>query len=276
MQLVSTSDQLRDAVARVPRTSGACTTNFYASATQAAKWITARALRMYEDPKRAVLILHRDGGLDRLYHVAADLSALSTALATLSPTPEARTIVTDLIGKADPLNAVVHSHREHGFSIHTRLLRMQSTTPAQETQSANKGVESASEHDVPRIHQFLAERLDPLSEQVPDIQVIRDAVAARSILVALQGVELVGVLIYEIVGFTATLRYWQVDARSRDMGVGATLMRGFLQRCEGCRRILLWVIASNSDAISKYRHYGFREDGLTDDILVKQVETELR
>ena len=47
-------------------------------------------------------------------------------------------------------------------------------------------------------------------------------------------------------------------------------MHAFLARCTTSRRVVLWVIADNVDAISKYGHYGFSEDGMIDNIMVSQ------
>ena len=269
MKRVADTAKLANAIGRVARSRAGYTTNFFAAPADTARWIASGALSLLQD-ERAVLILRRDANFQRLYHVASDTAALSSALGALDAIVPATTIVTDLIGKCEGPRSVVNAHAGNGFMAYARLLRMHRLAqPPGEEWRSDPGVVQARAGDAQRIHAFFDKQLDPYSEQVPEGAQLNDAVAKGAVLVVEHGSELAGVLIHATAGLTTTLRYWHVDERFRNLGVGAKLMRTFLRLCADSRRILLWVIAGNDNAISRYRHYGFQDDSLADDIMVK-------
>jgi ribosomal protein S18 acetylase RimI-like enzyme len=55
----------------------------------------------------------------------------------------------------------------------------------------------------------------------------------------------------------------------RGQGVGSKLMRMFFHLCPEARRVVLWVITTNENAITKYDHYHFKPDGLLDQVMIK-------
>jgi len=81
-----------------------------------------------------------------------------------------------------------------------------------------------------------------------------------------------GVLVFEVIGFTSLLRYWYVNPAYRDQGIGAQLIRTFFQLSRGTKRILLWVVSNNGDAIARYQHYAFTRERLVDCVLTKKAD----
>jgi len=272
MAVVTHVAELTHAIAQVARSGADYTANFFASPAETERWIASQTLSLLEE-EQAVLILRHAAKFHRLYHVASGTAALSAALGVLCAKMPAVTIVTDLVGKRESLKAVVSAHVENQFAAYTRLVRMHRTMNSLEEEDVHidPDVVYAGPDDVQRIQLFMNSQLDPLSEQIPDLAQLHFAVAKGTVLVMRHASELAGVLLHDTVGFTTTLRYWHVDARFRNQGIGARLIRTFFRLCKESRRILLWVIASNSSAISKYRHYGFQEDSLIDEILVRQT-----
>lgn len=271
MKVVADAATLREAMGRVARSGAEYTTNFFASRTEIDQWTASRALFLLIQ-QQAVLILRRDADFYRLYHVASGTAALSAGLGALATAMPTTTIVTDLIGKQEGLRAVVNAHVENAFTAYARLLRMHRISDSSKDEwRIDPAVVHAKADDVQCIRVFLERQLDPFSEQVPDIAQLNDAVAKDAVLVMFQDSILAGVLIHDTTGFTTTLRYWHVDVRFRGHGIGARLIRTFFRLCADSRRILLWVIADNDDAISRYRHYGFHDDSLVDDIMVRQT-----
>ena len=267
MQAVSSIRQLRNAIAGV-RTGAGYTTNFYASPEETKHWVESGAL-LLQHGSGAVLIFRRTAAFFRLYHTAADAASLAAALRALDPIFCKSTVVSDLVGKPENLRGLVDAHIAAGFSAHTRLLRMYRTGDVGTELTVARNVSHASRADAQDVHAFLNGQLDPFSEQVPDLSQLVEKAAAGSILIVRLNSTLAGVLIYETTGLTTTLRYWHVDGRYRNQGVGADLMHAFFRLCQNSRRFLLWVIANNTDAISKYEHYGFQVDELVDDIVIR-------
>jgi ribosomal protein S18 acetylase RimI-like enzyme len=87
--------------------------------------------------------------------------------------------------------------------------------------------------------------------------------------VRLEG-TLAGLLLFETQGVASTLRYWLVAEPFRARHVGAALMRHYFSTHAAVRRFLLWVVASNDNAVQKYRRYGYAPDGLVDHVLASR------
>ena len=68
---------------------------------------------------------------------------------------------------------------------------------------------------------------------------------------------------------TSVIRYWFVSDKCRDQGVGSKLMKTFFNQHSTVKRTLLWVITSNKNAITRYKHYGFMPDALVDQVMTK-------
>ena len=78
-------------------------------------------------------------------------------------------------------------------------------------------------------------------------------------------------LFFEVTGQSSLLRHWVVDGAHRDRRVGSRLMRRYFADCKDVRRFTLWVISDNDNAIDRYKHYGYQQDGLIDQVLMRQA-----
>lgn len=262
---------LKEAIGHVKRDGPGYAANFFAQPAHVEAWCAAGTLETLPC-ERALLILRRDGELTRVHHVASDLVALSAALGVLTGAASSRTLIADLVGKPPDIKVVAGIYMGHGFVPHARLVRMQLIGVPRVAAHGATDVEPARLDDVPLLQACMERWLDPLSEQIQNARQLGEAVAADSVLVVRDGQGLAGFLIYDTIGQSTILRYWHVDGRCHNRGIGSRLMRALFARCPSSRRISLWVIAGNADAVAKYQHYGFREDGLADQIMVRQPE----
>ena len=261
----------RRCVAAISRISRLYTTNSYAAGEQLENWFSNGRLNVVEE-KGAILFLLIDRNFRRVFHVAEDHSALSSALASLP----AGTYVTDLVGQGANLNRLNATYASAGFVRHTFLCRMTlgSRAPAQSgIYFANSAAEVASVEDVPEIAALLERLLDPFSEQLPDAAELERAAKAGHLLFVRIGQAIAGMLMYDLKSQMAHLRLWHVDSNARGEGIGRKLMNAFLARTAEARRTVLWVIGDNSRSIDIYRHYGFTEDGLLDEIMILRKES---
>lgn len=262
---------LQDAMGRIARGGPGFAVSFFAPAAKIEAWIAEGSLGML--PCDGALLIHRkDGGLLRVSHVAADLPALDAALGTLAAAMPGQCMVADLVGRPEEVERVADVYRQHGFMRHTQLLRMQRGGARPAATAGVAGVDLAGRDDVPALRAFMERWLDPFSEQIQGIAELRQAVAAQGVFVVRDGAGLAGILLHDTIGQSTTLRYWHVAGDRHGQGIGSRLMHAFLARCATSRRVTLWVIADNTAAIAKYHHYGFSEDGMIDDIMVRQVE----
>ena len=127
---------------------------------------------------------------------------------------------------------------------------------------------AAEPEDANEVAAFLDRLLDPLAEQLPKRDELGAAARAGRLLLVRQEEVTAGMLMYDIQGQLAHLRFWHVNPDARGTGIGRRLMATFLSRCAETRRIVLWVIGNNDRSIGIYRHYGFKTDGLLDRIMI--------
>jgi GNAT superfamily N-acetyltransferase len=179
-------------------------------------------------------------------------------------------IIADLVGQSLDIEKIVESYAACGFRSYNELVRMTRIQYPDDCQiSTETTVHLADRKEAASVLAFLERLLDPFAEQIPELEDLELAADRGQILIAENAKAVDGVLIFQTVGFSSTLRYWFVEPRARNRGIGARMMRSFLMRVAGSRRISLWVFSNNADAIAKYEHYGFRRDNLLDRIMLK-------
>jgi ribosomal protein S18 acetylase RimI-like enzyme len=261
MESLTDWSTLQRFVGAVPRTGDSFSTNLYGSREQIEKWSAAAPLQLLQ-ADGALLLLRTDRDFRHVYHVARDSGALTKALLQLPP----GLYSTDLIGQGEPLDRVCKAHAAGSFAHYGFLRRM---SRVRQYEVGDDKCEQAASADVRAVAALLDRLLDPFVEQLPEIEELAEAAfAGRLLVVRAADHEISGMLMYDVKGQLAHLRFWHVDGIARGQGVGRRLMASFLSRCGQLRRITLWVIGDNARSIAIYRHYGFAEDGLLDRIMV--------
>lgn len=271
MKRVTEIGVLQEAVGRIKRGSPDSSVSFFASTSKIEAWIAEGALWL--SPCEGALLIHRqDGKLLRVFHVATDQPSLSAALGNLVEERPDQLMVADLVGLPEDVQRVTRIYQQQGFTRHVQLVRMQRSGAWSTAMDGAGDVELARMEDLHEIRVFMERWLDPLSEQIQSVAELEKAAASEGVLVVKDDQGLAGILIHETTGQSAALRYWHVAGHRHGQGIGSRLMHAFLARCAASRRITLWVIAGNIAAIAKYHHYGFSEDGMVDNIMVRQAE----
>jgi GNAT superfamily N-acetyltransferase len=270
IQPVQNRADLLDALEGVRRAGVGPVTNWFATPERIDYWIGRDSLSLLQG-ERALLILRRDREFHRVYHCAADLAALFAVLRSSTGALTANSVLTaDLIGRALDLEPVAAIYRECGFADHTCLVRMIRMAAPEEVAESEPDVAFAGPADVAGVAAFLDRLLDPYTDQIPDEDEILEAASRGNLILVRRGDRVGGLLLFETLGITSHLRYWYVDDGARNQGIGARLIRRFFRLSSGCKRLILWVAAGNSDAIAKYRHYGFRPETLVDRIMIRR------
>lgn len=270
IQPVHNRADLLEALERVRRAGAGPVTNWFATPERIDDWIGRNSLSCLQG-ERALLILRRDRGFHRVYHSAADLEALSAVLRSSSGELAVNGVLTaDLIGQPLDVERVAGIYRESGFTDHNCLVRMIRMAAPEEVAESEPDVAFAGPADVAAVAAFLDRLLDPYTDQIPDEDEIREAASRRNIILVRRGESVGGLLLFETMGLTSHLRYWYVDGAARNLGIGARLIRRFFRLSSGSKRLILWVVRDNSDAIAKYRHYGFRPETLVDRIMIRR------
>lgn len=268
MQTVPNWQFLQHMTRGVSRQSSSYSTTLYANQAQVDRWCETGQLRALV-AEGAVLVTRYDRDFDRVYHVARDLPALTDALGQL---PAGR-YVADLVGRDKALDELRIAYAAGGFVDHAFLRRMGcAPTAARPPSSPSTDVLEAGYDETEEVAAFLNRLLDRFSEQLPTIDELRLAAREKRLLVVRKGPVLAGMLMYDLQGQLAHLRFWHVDPGAQDAGVGGSLMARFLSSCAQARRIILWVIGDNDRSIAIYRRYGFEVDGLLDHIMISDKD----
>lgn len=266
MNPVKDWDSYRHHVGTIRRLSSAYSTNLYADRASVERWSSSGRLQVMT-ADRAVLFRRSDRDFHHLYHVAEDEGALFGALDGLAD----GTYVTDLVGKGPSFEQLRAIHVRAGFLAHTQLCRMglADTTRAKIASDPEQAApEVAKLEHVPEILALLERILDRYSEQIPVLEELAEAVQYEQLLFARCEGAIAAILLFEQKGQLAHLRLWHVESFAQGAGIGRQLMAAFHTRTSEARRKILWVKADNRRSIDIYRHYGFAEDGLLDQIMI--------
>lgn len=265
MNPVKDWDSYRHHVGTIRRLSSAYSTNLYADQASVERWCSSGRLQVLT-ADRAALFLRSDRDFYHLYHVAEDEGALFNALDGLAE----GTYVTDLVGKGPSFERLRATHVGAGFLAHTQLCRMglADTGRAKVASDPDQAPEVAKLKHVPEILALLERILDRYSEQIPVLEELAEAVQYEQLLFVRCEGAIAAILLYEQKGQLAHLRLWHVESFAQGAGIGRQLMAAFHARTAASRRKILWVKADNRRSIDIYRHYGFAEDGLLDQIMI--------
>ncbi len=252
------------------RRAGPLTTNFYPTPEKLQRWIEAGELFSLT-AGNVLFILRRDRDFLHLHYLASQPGDLVAALRELVDSPR-DTLAVDVLGKLEQVSAIAELFGTVGFRPHRTLRRMtKASTGDAPAAAADPEVVFAQESDGTALAAMLDAALDRHAEQIPDADEMARAAAERKVLILRSGDAIAGLLFYEATGQSSLLRHWLVDGAHRDKRVGARLMRRYFAECKDVRRFTLWVISDNDNAIDRYKHYGYQQDALIDQVLMRQA-----
>ena len=273
MTPVQTTQAVYDAIAQVKAEANGFCTNFYPTPIKLEGWIARKELWMVRR-KATVFFLRREREFWHLHFCAPDAATLGRGLANLREL-QTEKMVSDVIGTGSELLPVME---QAGMRRYKQLIRMtrvaqQEAAPATDDPWREQ-IAFAGEPDADAVLGLIQSAFNHYAKQIPSPEEIRAAVQTHQIIILKLGSELAGALYFETHGATSTLRFWTVAARFRDRRVGGALLRHYIASQCAVRRFVLWVDEGNDDAIRKYRHYHYENDGVSDYILANECIPE--
>ena len=271
MAPVTTVSQVFAAIQGAKAGASAFCTNFFPAQGKLQGWVDrAELLGQFQD--RSAFFLRKDRDFWHLYFCAPDVATLRQGIEAL-PNLKTQRVAVDLVGSEAVLGDLLNALELAGFRRYARLIRL--ARPGQPTQSQSSSggevVGYADKSDCPAIIHLLECSFDRYADQLPTLDEIEAAIAARQVLVVRQEGARAALLYFESQGFTSTVRYWVVAEQFRAHRFGSALMRHYFSAQGVIRRFILWVTADNENAVMKYRHYGYVPDGLIDHVLVNEM-----
>jgi ribosomal protein S18 acetylase RimI-like enzyme len=219
-----------------------------------------------------LFVLRRDRDFLHLSFVASSAAELAPAVRDVVASI-ADTVTVDVLGPRERVAEIVELFARAGFRDHCELHRMTKVAKQAEPAPAapDPEVVLASRDDAAALAGMLETALDRYTEQIPDEDEMARAIADRKVTIIRAGRAIAGMLFSEVTGQSSLLRHWVVDPAHRDQRIGARLIRRYFADCKDVRRFLLWVISDNHNAIDRYRHYGYQQDGLIDQVLIRRA-----
>lgn len=271
MAPINTVSQVFDAIRAVKSAAPAFCTNFFPIERKVQAWIDHGELAG-DLRDGTALFFRKDRDFWHLYFCAASPGTLERELISVKSLKTERMVV-DLVGNEAALSELLTLLKRAGFRRYSQLQRM-ARSPESGLPPASTGdavVTNAEPADREAIVDLLDSSFDRYADQLPTRHEIEAAIAGRQMLAIKCGEVLAAVLFFETQGLTSTIRYWAVAESFRSRRFGAALMRGYLQAHAAVRRFILWVVATNENAVQKYQHYGYAPDGLVDHVLANQL-----
>jgi hypothetical protein len=265
-QLVETTEQLRSLWLDPRRGSRSWFTNFYPDEDKVRTWISRGSLYGLSFDDSSV-ILRRDRDF---FHVYLSCKSSQDIHAVVESLGNDRTFVVDLVFREEPDRIAIDSLTESQFIEHATLKRLRRPPKSTDEPLDGRDVRTASEDDGPWILESLESNFDRFAEQLPDASEISRATSHQQILIVGGSTLPKGFLYHEIKQNLSVVRYWYVDPRYREEGVGAQLIRYHLGSLSHGKPCELWVLNDNDNALKRYLHYGFEPEGLKDRVYIRR------
>lgn len=262
MRIVSSLEEIRTSICRVRTLRKGYITNFFFEPHKVDMWCSHGILGIIETEETAIF-LKKDDGFTSLFYCTTNIYELYSALVKL---PQNCIYVVDQIIDRRTDSSILHTFEKAGYKIRKTLVRMSKINEESYRINLHDNLH-VYESDIPIIENYLKNNFDKFSEQLPTNEELKSFVDDQHIIVKRVNNDIAGFIIYDKTPSTLYLRYWFVNSKFRNQGVGSSLFHEFTKRGCGCKRHMLWVMEDNTNAIIRYKHYGYDEENMKNYVL---------
>jgi ribosomal protein S18 acetylase RimI-like enzyme len=267
MDRIFSIEQIQGFVGEIRDLRRGYATNFFWDEHKHPYWIDSGSF-FYEKFEDCYIIFHLNERFTNLFYIATGIDSFANAYPLIkSDCNNVIEIVCKKEGKGE-----VEVLKNIGFVPYRCLYRMSHVGLwTDESWYKYEEVVYANEIDAILVYEALQKHFDPICEQLPSVQEVRDFANRQQILIVKEKNELCGFLIFEISGTTTWyLRYWYTSPEYRNQKIGAKLLKTALTIGKTTKRQQLWVISDNENAIKRYEHYGFKKEPIFDYVMIKK------
>ena len=242
-------------------------TNFFWDEAKHPYWIEDKTF-YYMKVGDSYLLLHESNCFYNLFYIATNLYVVVDSISQMQT---GKDLVLDLVVKGDG-ECEIDTLANAGFVPYKNLFRMSHIgLLADENWNTYEDVTYADETDTYIVYNSLQASFDPICEQLPSLQEVKNYIQKNTLLIVKDENKLCGFLLFELMGRTSWyLRYWYTSPLYRNLGIGARLLKTALVIGKATRRQQLWVLSDNDNAIKRYEHYGFKRENINDYVLIKR------
>lgn len=267
MVKIQSFEEVRNRINRVRSLRKGFITNFFPEQRKIEIW-TNHNLLFVEEAEEVTLFIKQDDGFKYLFYCATNKEVLNDVLCSL---PSDEKYVVDQIVDARTDESIIDLFKSNGFTIRKSLVRMSKINENLENYEPD-GTYKALDIDLHCIQEMLYTQFDKYSEQIPTIDELMDFQKLNHIIVYKVNADIAGFILYDKTASTIHWRYWLVNPKYRNLGIGSLLVQEFKKRAASCRRHILWVVENNENAIKRHKHYGYKFENMKDYVMCKNIQ----
>lgn len=260
-------EEIRELVTEVRNRRLGFITNFYLDECKHNVWIRKGDF-FYDKVGDTLFLIKKSETFCNLFYSSISVDALCNDLQEFKLKYPELIAMVDIVGRDVQCEPLVRAMQQIGFTEATSLVRMtRITLPMEYVEDST--IALATSDEVVKIYDLLHQFFDEKTEQIPYLDELQEYAKEGHVIVCHEGGRVAGFVIYEINATTLYLRYWFTHPDFRDKKVGSRLLRRFFEEGKNTKRQLFWVMRSNENAITRYRHYGFAEENMYDYVMRK-------
>jgi len=256
---------IQEAITVIKEQGAEWLTNFYVDEGRLERWIQKGQV-YYHVSAQTLLLLRQRQGFWQLYLTSSSVHDLCECLERFLPDDD-DIFVTDVLGEVPALREALQAYRWQSYLKLQRIVKLnppgQVAEPVADESYARPGEEK-------QILEMLAEDIDPLGEQIPDLDEIAERIAAREVLVIRDEPtgELKAFFSFIRQGSTVTGRFLVTRRKYREEGWGLDLSDMYFALHADTRRILGWVREDKKRNLKLYELQGYKKDRLRDEVFI--------
>jgi ribosomal protein S18 acetylase RimI-like enzyme len=269
MNEINSIEQILPLINSVKKESKKFFTNFFYDPKKLNLWIKKRIL-FYTNIDNSVVFIKKNKSFLNFFLCVNNSDELKDLLLKIRYRYTDVKLVTDIVEQEPRLGLVSDILEKAGFHKYTSLVRMSRLINNTNEDSFVPNVNYANINNLMQLNNLLNTYFDELAEQLPLIEELEEFIHSNKVLIVSENSEILGFVIFDIIGVTSYLRYWFVHPNHRNKKVGSTLLRKFFNESSNTKRQLFWVIEENENAIKRYKHYGFIPEALKDVVFINQ------
>lgn len=269
MDKVTCFQEILTAIKIVKESKKGYITNFYPEVDKINGWIENGQF-LKKTIGDTVFFLKEGPEFLRLFYCSPSIDDLDKSLSLLKSLMDTNHLVADIIGKEPDIQLTLNILKKNGFFEYTILKRMNRISDKDELTDSNSSLKYADTTYSNSIYDLLHLYFDPIAEQLPTLDEINAWIKLNHLILVEEKKEILGLVIFDIIGVTSYLRYWFVHPEHRNKKIGSLLLNEYFKNSADTKRQIFWVIQSNENAITRYLHYGYQPENLFDIIMTNK------
>jgi ribosomal protein S18 acetylase RimI-like enzyme len=246
-------------------------TNLFLDIDKWTLWIKNELIE-YETVGNSVFFFKRNAQFYHLYFMATDHETLSNDLILFQRTHPNKEFVSDILGSKTAVSVLKAVFIKNGYYEYTSLVRMSRINSSKiNNEQKKENIVYANIETSKTVFDLMYKFFDERAEQLPLLEEFFIWSENNRIIVCTDDMNnILGFLIFDLVGQTSFLRYWFVHPDHRDKKIGSLLLHKFFEDSLNSKRQLFWVIETNKNAIDRYEHFGFKKEDMFDCVLINK------